>query len=184
MRYSLPNPAPADAETYKSLRYVLTEHGPRYFAKAWRGKQQKPFANYQFRTAEARATWLSAQKQFEDDREQRRATRKLERAENLRKTIEGVQIGTILHYSWGYEQTQCEYFQVVYKSGRRVTLREIGSRVVPGSEGFMCDARQPLRDEFIGEPFAKMLNECGVTMDHGIASPCDEDAKHHCGWYA
>ena len=42
----------------------------------------------------------------------------------------GVKIGDIFHYSWGYEQTNCDYFQVVALKGtKQVVIREIGYEI-------------------------------------------------------
>lgn len=43
-----------------------------------------------------------------------------------KKNYLGVKIGDIFHYSWGYEQTNCNYFQVVgLKGTKQVVIREI-----------------------------------------------------------
>lgn len=57
-------------------------------------------------------------------------------------------VGDIMHHSWGYDQTNCDFYQVVGITGSSVDLRKIVSERVPGSEGFMCERRMPLKDEF------------------------------------
>src|SRR5436309_550623 len=59
--------------------------------------------------------------------------------------------GEILHYSWGYEQTQCEFYQVIATTEKTITLRQIASQTVPGSEGMDCDHRTALKDQFIAD---------------------------------
>ena len=42
----------------------------------------------------------------------------------------GVKVGDIFHYSWGYEQTNANYFQVVALKGtKQVVIREIGYEI-------------------------------------------------------
>lgn len=54
-------------------------------------------------------------------------------------------VGDILCNSWGYDQTNVEWFEVVALAGKSmVVLREIESRVVPGSEGFMSGSVVPV----------------------------------------
>lgn len=41
--------------------------------------------------------------------------------------MEMVEVGTIFYASWGYEQTQTDFFEVVKKTAKTVTLRPIES---------------------------------------------------------
>ena len=58
-------------------------------------------------------------------------------------------MGDILHHSWGYDQTNCDFYQVVEVKKASVVLRPIGAKTVEGSEGFMSDSLMPNRDDFI-----------------------------------
>lgn len=58
-------------------------------------------------------------------------------------------LGDILHHSWGYDQTNCDYYQVVEVKPVSVVLKKIGAEVVPGSEGFMSNSLKPIKDCFI-----------------------------------
>lgn len=60
-------------------------------------------------------------------------------------------VGDILHHSWGYDQTNCDFYQVVEVKKASVVLRKIGATRVPGSEGFMCETLMPEKDAFILE---------------------------------
>ncbi len=57
--------------------------------------------------------------------------------------------GDILHHSWGYDQTNCDFYQVVGVKKASVVLRKISTQRVPGSEGFMSESLMPLKDGFI-----------------------------------
>lgn len=57
--------------------------------------------------------------------------------------------GDILHHSWGYDQTNCDFYQVVEVKNASVVLRKIAAETVPGSEGFMCEKLMPVKDAFI-----------------------------------
>lgn len=59
------------------------------------------------------------------------------------------QDGDILHHSWGYDQTNCDFYQVVGVKPHSVTLRKIAGQTVPGSEGFMSEKLMPVKDAFI-----------------------------------
>ena len=58
-------------------------------------------------------------------------------------------VGDILHHSWGYDQTNCDFYQVVEVNKASVILRKIGDQTVPGSEGFMCESLIPKKGAFI-----------------------------------
>ena len=59
---------------------------------------------------------------------------------------DSVKIGDIFHTSWGYDQTNTEYFKVISisKTGKTCEIMQIGSETVKGSEGFMCESVTPI----------------------------------------
>ena len=72
-----------------------------------------------------------------------------------------VSIGDIFHTSWGYDQTNIEFFKVVEisPSGKTCQVIQIGSKTVPGSEGFMSDSVIP-------DPKTIIVNEtCRVKIE-------------------
>ena len=47
-----------------------------------------------------------------------------------------LQVGDILHASWGYDQTNATFYQVTALNGRTmVTVEQIGKRLAQGDEG-------------------------------------------------
>jgi hypothetical protein len=60
-----------------------------------------------------------------------------------------VKIGQIFSMSWGYDQTNVNYFQVVSVTAKGVYVREIGACSVPGTQGFMCEEVKPAKDRFL-----------------------------------
>jgi len=104
------------------------------------------------------------------------------------------QVGDLLHYSWGYDQTNCEYYQVTRVSNASVWIRRISSESVPGSAGFMSESVRPVPDAFLkNEPELRkrpqfyehngQVHEY-LAMDHGAADKCAADEKHYSSWYA
>jgi hypothetical protein len=189
MRFSIHSGPPADAQTYKKLKFVMSvidhDGAPMLILKAWRGKARKPFAHYSFKTTQARDTYLAKLKQAEDSAEVAAVTRKTDRQARIEKMAAQIKVGTILHYSWGYDQTNAEFYQVVDRFGARgVVIREIGGKSVPGSEGFMCDRVRPKKDDFIGEPIRKMIGPWGVSFDFGSGTPIEEGEAVSRSWYA
>lgn len=74
--------------------------------------------------------------------------------------------GAIFEYSWGYDQTNIDYFQVVRRSGSTVWVRPINGKSIPGSEGFMSDRVVPVKDAFVPEP-CSVKNEYDDDCGYG-----------------
>lgn len=69
--------------------------------------------------------------------------------EARKRFLNPFKVGDIVHHSWGYDQTNCDFYQVVEVLKVSVILRKIGSKTVPGSEGSMCDSQMPDKDAFV-----------------------------------
>ena len=59
-------------------------------------------------------------------------------------------VGDILHYSWGYEQTNCEFWQVVGVKGKTVEIREIAQKSTRPNCS-MSEYVTAVKDQFINE---------------------------------
>lgn len=66
---------------------------------------------------------------------------------------DSVKVGDIFHTSWGYDQTNTEYFKVVSisKTGKTCEVVQIASETVKGSEGFMCESITPLPEVILND---------------------------------
>lgn len=80
--------------------------------------------------------------------------------------------GDVLVYSWGYEQTNVEFFQVVTGAtiGKMATIRPIESKRTPGAVS-MTGTSEPLKDRFSGPAQKRKVlalhNGPGVKLDYG-----------------
>lgn len=78
--------------------------------------------------------------------------------------------GTILDGSWGYDQTNIEYYQVISVSptSNSITIREIAQETVPGSSGRdFSDQRTPCPGQFIG-PERRALVQRSYNGEAGL----------------
>jgi hypothetical protein len=59
-------------------------------------------------------------------------------------------VGTIFVFSWGYDQTNVNFYQVVATTPKTVTIREIAQESLPGQPGCapMSDLRVPIPHMF------------------------------------
>src|SRR2546421_8467568 len=104
------------------LRVLRDDKDGKPVAKAWKPKAKKPMFNYSFRSVKERETYIARVVKAHDDAQARKAEY---RAECATGDLNMANPGAIFCYSWGYEQTNVEYYQVIARRGQLVTLREI-----------------------------------------------------------
>lgn len=56
---------------------------------------------------------------------------------------DGADVGDVLVCSWGYDQTNVDYYKVTRRTKASVWIVKVGQKVVPGSEGFMSESVLP-----------------------------------------
>lgn len=95
----------------------------------------------------------------------------------------GLDKNTILVCSWGYGQTNIDYYQVVAVSEKMVTVRKLKTRVVNSTQS--SDSVVPVENEF--DPHAKPIKRRVVVYDgvprvkiesYASARPWDGQARH------
>ena len=174
------------AEVHGTLRIELSESagsaGTRYYAKVWFGRSLRP-AYYQFRTAEHRAKYIADTKEGADRAAEMKARRAAER-----KAVQAADfyaVGDILHYSWGWEQTNCEFYEVLAVGPKSITIDQIGSqlRSAPGLSS-MAGYLTPNRGFREGKPMTKRVGPGGVVRmaSYGWATKWDGHPKYT-SWY-
>ena len=117
-------------------------------------------------------------------------------------TTHNVKIGQIFSMSWGYDQTNVNYFQVVSLTAKGVYVREIGACSVPDTQGFMSEDVKPNTDRFLdrsqwcggfnsqNEPTFRriQLNANGQPyfnfQGRYFARLVAENESTYCSWYA
>ena len=153
----------------------------------WKPKATNP-RNVCFRNDDHAERWLAEQiASFEG---WKAATEKSKQARlGTPEQIDAVKVGDIFHWSWGWEQTNCDFFQITEKHGRNVVLRKIAAQTVPGSDnGGMCDSRVAVKDAFDDEkPIKRRIAFANggpyVPMKYGWCSLWDGKPAL-CSWYA
>jgi hypothetical protein len=142
----------------------------------------KPVLNLSFRTweqAEVRiASEIAARVKWEESKKARAAERMAYRHD--------FKVGDILYTSWGYDQTNIEFFQVVaIPTPKSITVREIASAMPRGEEGFMCGYVVAVKDSFIGEPITKLVSTSGSIRFESYRYAWKWDGRErYCSWYA
>lgn len=138
-------------ETYLDLSIVCYQiEGVPYLA-VWAGQQARPKYHYRFsqmggdKMREAKRISIqnertSALNNKEDQKRQWELNRK--------QGTEQINIGDIFVSSWGYEQTNVDFVQVVGKSGVSVSVRPLAQNRTPYS--LNTGTTMPVKDQFLG----------------------------------
>ena len=107
-----------------------------------------------------------------------------EGAERELRPPPAAKVGDILYTSWGYEQTNIDFYQVTDVHDGSVTIRKIASRVVSGGRG--TDEVVAVPDDFVGPPMKKRVQkgyrtgeyEVKISEGRGHAWQWDGKPKH------
>lgn len=145
--------------------------------------------HYKFSSLERMYEYLS---NFIADRlkaQEIRAKRKEKEKRDAEESAAKVSVGDIFVDSWGYEQTNVDFYQVVAKpSAKTIVVREIACEREEGSEQShgMADSVRPVRDAFIGKEMKKRIDKYGgfKTYSFSCARPADEGRSYYRSWYA
>ncbi len=135
-----------------AVAYVYQTESGRPAARGFHGKRAKPAFAYAFRSEAEREKHI---RQFFANVQGWHA-RKAE-AKARERAPSKLQLGHILSASWGYDQTNVDWYQVTRLiSPTMVELRKIASTST-GEDGYMTGRCMPCPDEFIGEPMRKRV---------------------------
>jgi hypothetical protein len=144
------------------------------FAVAFAGKANRPLWNYRFRDRN------QLDKMVEDTASKRRGHMewKQKRQDERSQFSHTLKEGDILYSSWGYDQTNINYYQVIEVGQKSVKIREIGQKVVGGSAGSDSVVASP--GHFIGPAQTKIVrpgNSLRLTS-YSSAYPWDGRPLH------
>ena len=99
--------------------------GDVHAAVAFHGKAQKPDWHYTFRSVERRDAKIAEHLACWRDNAERKAKNRAEKA----AWEHGIKVGDIFQCTWGYEQTNQEYWEIVRVAGAAVWALEICQQI-------------------------------------------------------
>lgn len=150
----------------------------RYFRLMSSGKnkgQYKSIEGYYFQTEEKRKIWvekkvaeiksrISAEESYKNSKKEARA--------NMKHSFE---VGQIFYDSWGYDQTNIDFFKIIEVKEKSVVIQEIGASPVPGTYGHDSQNVSPNPDSVFGKPMLKIIQ---VSVDHSGKAHYRFSGKH------
>jgi hypothetical protein len=120
-------------ETYKSYEFqTWTNEKGRSVLRVYRGESGKPKSYYYYVSLESRNDAVAGFKKSADSREKMMAERKAARM----NTVNPYQIGDILTSSWGYDQANVDFYEVVGVTNKSVRLEKIGSTTIENNDSY------------------------------------------------
>lgn len=127
--------------------------------KGWRWSRLAAFGHVWFKHADTRRAWLgelfARAQRIQASSAERRASKAQQRAKP-----HALQVGDILRSSWGYDQTNIDYYEVTRLIGAQmVEIREISARAQ--ETGFMSGDSVPAPGQYIGKPERRRVSDHG-----------------------
>lgn len=162
--------------------YTYTKEDGKPVAVAFRGRAGKASWHFRFRDEARREEKI---REFFDDVRSGEEDKR-ERAASRKGAERGVDVGDILYTSWGYEQTNIDFYQVVALVGKSsVKLREIDQDVGSGGEGSssMSGQTSAIKDSFKGPETTVRVANGRAKVEGHYASLWDGKPKY-VSWYA
>ena len=160
------------------------EDGTKYTAMVFAGKRSKYDKYYGFKTAERRDEYV---KQYFKDiaasyesKKKYAEKKKAMAAENQDK----YEVGEILYSSWGYDQTNIDFYQIVKKTKSMITIQGIGKEYLD-TKYESEELVKPVKNAFVGKEMKKRVGAYGVSLNtYANASLWDGKPKYETafGW--
>jgi hypothetical protein len=179
-RYIQPGLTLAYGDPDGTCVYHQTYATDRHIVVCYRHKQSKPCENWRFSTEEKRNAWSHdwylKQLRFADDKLKRKEAAKAEKSA-FACTLKP---GDILSSSWGYDQTNVDFFQVVEVIGKAtVTLQAMKQEETESHSGMSGQCR-PTAVNPDAKPFRARQSPSGsVKVGHQHASLWDGRAMYY-----
>lgn len=124
---------------------ATSESDGKHYLTVWRGIAERPSIHCYFSTAAQREQRIVSVVLAQSQRAADKAARRAERA-----APHSLQVGAILMSSWGYEQTNVDFYQVIAVRGKLVDIRKLAQ--VKEYTSDMTGYAMPVANQFVGEP--------------------------------
>lgn len=169
-------------EKYESLGFHLSiKEEPMFVGyctkKVSKARFPKALFNYRFRSAERMAEfckeWIERVEINMNSLKQIKEQKKIAQ-QNMKHNYK---VGQVIYNSWGYDQTNINFYQVIEVKEKSIVLQEVSKSIVAGSEGFMSARVKPVENAFIGEP---ILKKVVVSVSYNGNVSYYIKAKHGC----
>lgn len=162
-------------------------HG-KFLCMGFSGKRSKNDFYYSYSTKEAMCEKIEKYlKSLVEVHEYKQAAKKKQKEANENVKVN---VGDIFVTSWGYDQTNVDFYQVVEVKAKTVIIKSIASKTVEGSSYYDSCRVKPIKDKFIegnrGETLTKRIlgynGKPYLSMEFGSARLVEEGQDFYCSW--
>jgi hypothetical protein len=171
--------------THKATGYIafIYERGGKPCAAGFFPRSQKPCFQYSYSSETNREKKV---REFFANGETALA-RKVAEREQRKADTHKLEVGTILRTSWGYDQTNVDFYKVVsIVSDKTVELIEIGRTDASKNSGYgsMAGHVVPDPDKEIGKSFRRRATSRGALIENRRYASVWEGQPCYVSWYA
>ena len=151
------------------------------------GTKGKPDFNYYFKDETRRETYIN---KFIEEQKQKLEYKAERQAKKQAPAIHVLPYkpGDIIYNSWGYDQTNVDFYQVVRCTKSSVFIRQIKGEFASSAGCDMAAYVTPLKNEFTGEEIRKKIQwyegNAYIKFEFGGCSRWQEGQEIYCSWYA
>ena len=139
-------------EIYINLAGTVTQ--------GWSGRKEKSSFHYRFEDPKSTLNFINSFIQKCSDHAREKEKVRLEKKSATRDLV----VGDVLVSSWGYEQTNIDYYQVIRLAGKvSVVLQQIAKQSTPHNHT-MTGKCTPLLNSFIGDEFTAIARNGRVKL--------------------
>jgi hypothetical protein len=151
------------------------------YAICYIGRSAKPAWHHRFKSAEQREQHIERQWESIRAHQRAKAERKAERQQP-----HDLKVGDVVYNSWGYDQTNVDYYQVVKATDHYVWLRKTAADTT--ETGFMSGSTTPRPGVFISEKVTQhgarmMRGESWISFEFGSGQKW-RGGSRYTSWYA
>ena len=165
------------------VEFYLYEINGHPCAQAFVGRAQKPTWHYRFKTSERRQECVDAQIEAVKLKEAAKAKRREERKNHT------LQVGDVLVSSWGYDQTNVDFYKVTRRVGSStieyVTLPKLEVKESAECHGMACRVIPAIDHNTISQTKYRARVSNDSIKIHSCSYARKWNGKpEYCSWYA
>ena len=155
-------------------------YGKDLCAIGYHGRKKKANFHFRFQSKDRMKQYLD---EWIDGR--KRAAEQVKQRKLDAKKANEFQVGDILYNSWGWEQTNIDFYQVVKRTDASIWIRPIAYKLSSHGAGYMSGNKVALKDQFTSEEITRKAVRFGngCNFDYGWGRKWD-GRPVSCSWYA
>lgn len=181
--YVAPDASKVEAEDIKYVYYYYPV-ADQFHLKIFGGKRAKEDSYTAYRTEDEIINKINRHIQERREIQAAATERKVQKQLQQKEAFKDVKVGDIYYTSWGYDQTNVDFYKLIALKGKTGTFETLTSDIVPGSEGFM--SAQVTAGEPTGKTFtSRITGDVATQMPYGQrAHKTTAGKSFQSSWYA